>query len=367
MAAESLRHRPDSQPPGQGAVGQRAHAVAPDGGEDVLLDAAHQQRVRRLLGDEPLQVAFAGHPLRLHDLGAGVGRGADVADLALVHEVGQRAEGLLDVGGRAGAVHLVQVDVVGAETAQRVLDRAEDPATGPAADVRVVGVHRHEELGREDHLVASPLQRLADDLLRDAGGVHVGGVDEVDARVQSAVDDPDRVFAVVVAPGAEHHRAEAQGADLHAGSSERSVVHRQSFVSSCALLTVRVPVSGGRTVQLASRSITLRRCPRCGSPCQYPSRQGPFQRGTSAGPGGGDGPVPPVADHGPCGGPADAADGRGRGEGHHALRLDQVRGRVRGGQPTDALTMDGCVVISLGMSRLPDLPWTTTGRPTART
>jgi hypothetical protein len=41
------------------------------------------------------------------------------------------------------------------------------------------------ELRREDHVVATAAgQRLADDLLRLAGRVHVGGVDEVDASVQ---------------------------------------------------------------------------------------------------------------------------------------------------------------------------------------
>jgi hypothetical protein len=54
------------------------------------------------------------------------------------------------------------------------------------------------------------LEDLADDLLRLAGRVDVGGVDEVDAGVQGAVDDADGVVVVGVAPGAEHHRAEAQ-------------------------------------------------------------------------------------------------------------------------------------------------------------
>jgi hypothetical protein len=117
----------------------------------------------------------AGGPLRLNDLGTGVRRRPDVADVALVHEVGQRAEGLLHVGVRAGAVHLVQVDVVGPEPSQRVLDRADDPTARAAAHVGVLGVHRHEELGREEHLIPTALERLTDDLLRDAAGVHVSG------------------------------------------------------------------------------------------------------------------------------------------------------------------------------------------------
>ena len=66
-------------------------------GQHVELDAADQQRVGRLLGAEALQVALARGPLRLDDLAGRVRRGADVADLALLDEVGQRAERLLDV------------------------------------------------------------------------------------------------------------------------------------------------------------------------------------------------------------------------------------------------------------------------------
>jgi hypothetical protein len=74
------------------------------------------------------------------------------------------------------------------------------------------------DLGGQDHVVAAPAgQRLADDLLGLAARVDVGGVDEVDAGVERAVDDLDRPIVVGLAPGAEHHRAEAEGADLHPG------------------------------------------------------------------------------------------------------------------------------------------------------
>src|SRR4051794_23766958 len=66
---------------------------------------------------------------------------------------------------------------------------------------------------------------LAHDLLGLPVGVDVGGVHEVDPRVEGAVDDPDRVVVVRVAPGAEHHRAEAEGRDLDAGRAEGAVVH----------------------------------------------------------------------------------------------------------------------------------------------
>jgi hypothetical protein len=57
------------------------------------------------------------------------------------------------------------------------------------------------ELGREDDVVPPALECLADEGLRPALGVAVGGVDEVDAGVERAVDDADRVLLVAVADG----------------------------------------------------------------------------------------------------------------------------------------------------------------------
>ena len=44
-------------------------------------------------------------------------------------------------------------------------------------------------------------------------------------RIEGAVDDANRVVVVGVAPGAEHHRAEAQLTDLDPGTSEFTKFH----------------------------------------------------------------------------------------------------------------------------------------------
>ena len=85
------------------------------GREDVEFDSADEQRVGRLLGPEALQVILPGGGLSFNDLAAGERRGTDIADLALLNEVAERAEGLLDVHRRVGPVHLVEVDPVGTE------------------------------------------------------------------------------------------------------------------------------------------------------------------------------------------------------------------------------------------------------------
>jgi len=68
-------------------------------------------------------------------------------------------------------------------------------------------------------------KRLAGDDLALARRVDVGGVDEVDARIEGAVDDADGVVVVGVAPAAQHHVAEAQGADGHACPAEGAIAH----------------------------------------------------------------------------------------------------------------------------------------------
>ena len=135
---------------------------------------------------------------------------AEVADLAPVDEIGERAEGLIDVGVGVRAVDLVEVDPIRVQAPQGVLDAADDAPPGSASAAGVLA-HREADLGREHDIVPpAPGECLADDLLGLAGGVDVGGVDEVDTCVQGGVDDADRLVVVGLAPGAEHHRAEAQ-------------------------------------------------------------------------------------------------------------------------------------------------------------
>ena len=88
----------------------------------------------------------------------------------------------------ARAVDLVEVDPLRVEAAQRLLDRAHDPAARVALPVGVL-THRAMELRGQDDVVAAAPESLADDLLRLALGVDVGSVDEGDAGVQRGVDD----------------------------------------------------------------------------------------------------------------------------------------------------------------------------------
>ena len=91
---------------------------------------------------------------RVHGVGAadrslaGLGE-AEEAHLALANEVGHRAHDVLDRHGGIDAVLVEQVDVVGAEAAQRALDRLAD-VLRPAVDAD----HRFRPSMRKPNLVA---------------------------------------------------------------------------------------------------------------------------------------------------------------------------------------------------------------------
>jgi hypothetical protein len=168
--------------------------------------------------------AALGDGTGLDDLGRREGRAAEGADLSLADKVGERRERLLDVGRRVGPVDLVQVDPVGPQPPEAVLDLPDDPAPRVAPAIGAVA-HREMHLGGEDDLVAPAPQRLPHDLLGLTCGVHIRGVDEIDALIERSVDDADAVVVVGVSDRAEHHGAEAVRTYLDTGAAQSAVAH----------------------------------------------------------------------------------------------------------------------------------------------
>src|SRR4051794_23431821 len=112
---------------------------------------------------------------------------------------------------RVEPVQLVDVDVVGAESAQAGLETVDQvlareavvrggdtgaPASGVVEPVAADGqpqvglgvAHSRADLRAEDDLIASAADRLAEDLLARTGAVDVSGVEGVDPPVQSGAD-----------------------------------------------------------------------------------------------------------------------------------------------------------------------------------
>ena len=113
-SARSVRPVPGEEAAGEDAVGGDADPELAAGGQDLLLDPARDQRVL------DLQVGDGMHGVRPADrLGADLGE-ADVADVARLDHLRDRADRLLDRDVGEHAPGPVDVDVVGAEPAQRV-------------------------------------------------------------------------------------------------------------------------------------------------------------------------------------------------------------------------------------------------------
>ena len=211
----------------QGEERQQAQAEALARRDDLVLDASIEQAVLVLRADEPGQVGGPRRPVRVRDLPAGEVGVAQVADLAGADQVVQRGQRLVDRGARVGLVHLVEVDVVGPQPAQRRLEGADHVPPG-AAGVEVVAVqaaHVHAELGGQHHLVAAALECGAEALLGAAvwGAVDVGGVEQGDSRVERRVHD--LAGAVDVELAAEVVAADADDGDGQARIAKPAVAH----------------------------------------------------------------------------------------------------------------------------------------------
>ena len=145
-------------------VGNDADAFLAAERQHLPLDLAEEQVVAGLDGVEPGQAERLAPADGPHQLIGEEVRAADVADLALMDEVVEGAERLVDRGLRVVAVELVKVDVVGLQPAQGGIDGGEDVLAGVAPS-KGAGPVAAEALGGDDETVPLALQPAAEDLL----------------------------------------------------------------------------------------------------------------------------------------------------------------------------------------------------------
>ena len=199
---------------------------------DVLVDRRREEDVARRLVEE----REAGHHdvphVVLHGPGehgvpgvpAGALRDAEEADLPLVAQRQQcrddLGDGVVVVLG-PHPVQVVDVDDVGTELRERLLQRPPDVGPGDRRAVSTTG----DRLGGEHDVVAVPLERPADDVL---GAVVRRGVDVVDAEFDGPPHHADGLVLggpLLQAEPALAATAETADADPQAGAAEGPVVH----------------------------------------------------------------------------------------------------------------------------------------------
>ena len=224
------------QPARDRVVGNHAQPLFRAQREQLALDLAEEQVVAGLHGVEPRQPQELAAPQRARHLVGVVVRAADVTRLARPDHVVERAQGLVHGRRGVGVMELVEIDVIGAQPAQRGVDRVEDVLArqplipGPRA-------HRTEALGGEDEVVSPPREPAAEDLLGAADraaavgaaaalGIGIRGVEERDAARGGPLED--RAPGRLVALQAERHRAQAQAGDTQPGAPELNVLHQHA-------------------------------------------------------------------------------------------------------------------------------------------
>ena len=174
---------------------------------------------------------------RLQARGGVVG-GADRADLALVDQLGEGAERLLQRHRLVVLVRLVEVDPLHAEAAEARLDGGVDPV---GREALALARHLHAALGQDHHLLPAAgagAQPLADHRFGFAalvaghpGRIDVGGVDHVEPGIDHRVEQAEA--GVPVHRPAEDVAAEDHRRDLDPGSAEAALPHGVPLLLPC--------------------------------------------------------------------------------------------------------------------------------------
>src|SRR5207244_2336492 len=113
----------------------------------------------------------------------------DVADLALPHQVLQRAGGLLGGSVLVGPVDLVQVDVVRTEVPQARFDALAQPAAARVSEKPAI-LRPQAALRGDDHVLPSRPgpQSLAEEALGRPEAVALRSVEEADPELKRSAD-----------------------------------------------------------------------------------------------------------------------------------------------------------------------------------
>ena len=202
--------------------GEGNESLVDGGGHEVVATVGEQAVDREARGDGD-------------EVGERVSGDADVAGLALALQLAHGGQGFVDdlVGGtELGVVDLQEIDVVGLEAAEGVLDTLGDGGGGEVELVDTVAA----ALGGEDHAVAMAGEAFAQARFGEREAVVRRDVEEVDAAIDGVVHGVNRFSRVGFAEDiAEWRGSETDEGEGERGGAELTDGHGRSGGSGCLL------------------------------------------------------------------------------------------------------------------------------------
>ena len=163
-----------------------------------------------------------------HRLGGHFGE-ADPADLALAHQISERADGFLDRHREIAAVEIIEVDVVGLEQLQRGFERAPDRFRLAVNPPRLA-VDDDAGLACKEETVALARKRLADQRLVVAIAIDARRIKVIVAKVERAGEEAAAILVArrsAIGP-TQRHAAKADGIGLTTGNRAAGKGHRSA-------------------------------------------------------------------------------------------------------------------------------------------
>ena len=221
----------------QGTPGNDADAFGLAKRNHLALFFAIEQVVVILHGNKTGPAVQFGEIERLGELPGVHGRGADIAHLARFHHVVQRLESFLDRRFVIPAMNLVEVHIVGLQTAEALVEFEKDRLAGEAAAIGLVA-HDAVELGGDDDGFAAGVcfQESPENVFAFAARIDIGGVKKIDPEFEGLAKE-GLAFLFAKRPGVAAgfefargrrsigHAAETDAGNFEAGLTEIDVVH----------------------------------------------------------------------------------------------------------------------------------------------
>src|SRR6266851_3172781 len=165
------------------------------------------------------------------ELGEAKIRHADIAHLALLDDVIEGAHRLFERRVDIRPMHQIDIDVIGLQVPQALLDRRHYPLTTAVAPVRRLVV-ADPELGHHNDIAAARPERPRQRLLGDAHAIGFGSIKAVDAAVDRPLHRLAKLGLVDPAIGAaDLPAAKADRRDPQVGPSKLPIFHVVSLIA----------------------------------------------------------------------------------------------------------------------------------------